>query len=104
MKRTLITALIASSIIGFASLFVQNAGFTIFYVITSALILAVAGVGGILVETQDAVRDIRDIYRERSKLQNEKIAKLKENIIEQQKEILRLRGEQTVRTAAKTKK
>lgn len=56
------------------------------YTIVSASLLALVAVGGVLQYTSQEYEDFRDIYREKDRLQKEKIRILTETLINKEKE------------------
>lgn len=64
---------------------------TIYTSLLTALLVLV-GVGGIIDYNRVEIRDIREIYQEKIKLMKEKQEELNEIIIENEKELIKLRG------------
>lgn len=79
---TCLTALLA--IVGGVALFIQGNMLWIYTIVTSSL-LALVALGGALQYTSREYEDFRDIYREKDRMQKEKIRVLTEALIQEQK-------------------
>jgi len=58
------------------------------YAVISVTLLALVAIGGILQYTSQEFEDFRDIYREKDRLQKEKIRVLTETLINKEKELI----------------
>jgi hypothetical protein len=60
------------------------------YVILTSLLYTLVGIGGVLHYTKQEMIDLRDIYAEREKMLKEKIETLQEEVINKEKENIKL--------------
>ena len=89
-KKILIGAVAAGALLGAASLFVGGDTMLKVYVACSASFFGAAAVGGLLSYNSQEMRDFREIHREKSRMQLQKIQTLELELIERNKEILAL--------------
>ena len=97
-KKLLIGAVLSASALGLTSLVVGSETMTQVYVAASASFLGAAAIGGLISYNTQEMRDFREVHREKSRMQMQKIELLQEQLIEKEKEILllnaRLQGQE----------
>lgn len=86
MKTSLIIGVISS--LGVVALICNTPALTTAYVIITTVVFAAVALGGVLKYTSQEMIDFRDIYREKDRLQKQKIENLKLRIIDLEKEKL----------------
>lgn len=86
--KTILTILItAIASTGVAACIVDNSALHIVYVGLSTALLTATAVGGVVQHFRQESVDFREVYREKSRMQKEKINTLEEQVIQLQKEI-----------------
>lgn len=87
MKTILTIGITLLAVTGVVAGFVDNSTLHMVYVGLSTALLTATAVGGIVQHFRQESVDFREVYREKSRMQREKINSLEEQIIQLQKEI-----------------
>jgi sensor histidine kinase YesM len=87
MKTTLTILVTTMSAAGVAACVMDNSILHTAYVGLSTILLTATAVGGIMQHFRQESVDFREVYREKSRMQKEKINTLEEQVIQLQKEI-----------------
>ena len=80
-KKILITITGVLGVVGMTSLFLNTAEARTLYIIVSSVLLLLVALGGLIDYNSQHMRDFREVYREKYKMQAEREEILREQII-----------------------